>query len=149
MSEHDLQNAIIQWLTVQGLYALRVNSGKIQNALTGSWVQLAEHGHPDIVCSTPDKSIGFIEVKSPTGALSMDQITYLRTIASKGLKWLVADDLDDLDKWLHDSSYHGKDRHIKRLDTAFAYSKVPVSKKKPITSNQFLEFELFSRDKKV
>ena len=145
MTEHSLQLAIIQYLETLNLYALRVNSGTVCDARTGSYIRLAKRGHPDIVCALPDKTIGFIEVKSKTGTLSTDQITTLRNIASKGLKWLVADDIDDLVKWLADPSYHGKGRHIKALNKKFAYSEVPKSKK--LTSSQFWEFEMHARKK--
>lgn len=140
MTEHELQNAILDYLKAIRCYPMRINSGKLQNALTGSWVQLAPPGTPDCITSLPDGSWGCIEVKSKTGTLSSDQITTLRNIASKGLKWLVADDIDDLVKWLANPEYHGKERHIKALNTRFAYSEVPKSKK--FTSGMWLDMEL-------
>ena len=143
MTEHELQNAILDYLRAIKCYCLRTNAGRVQNALTGSWISMCEKGTPDVITSLPDGSWGCIEVKSKSGILSGDQITTLRGIAKKGLKWLVADDIDDLVKWLANPEYHGKERHIKALNERFAYSQVPKSKK--MTTNMWLDMELHAR----
>jgi hypothetical protein len=145
MTEHELQTAILELLKYKRCYALRINSGKIQNMQTGSWVQLCERGTPDIITSLPGGGWGCCEVKSSTGTLSPEQITTLRRIDSLGLNWLVADDLSDVERWLIEPAYHGKERHIKRVKEGFAYSTIPKTKKSTITSNQFYEWERHNR----
>ena len=147
MTEHELQNGIISFLKAQGLYILRVNSGVICDARTGTYIHLAERGSPDLLCSRLDKTLGFIEVKSTTGVLSPDQITQLRAIGKLGLAWLVADDLTDVDKWLHDAAFHGKPKHTDAVRDKFAYSAVPYRRKGRLSSSQMLDFELWSRKK--
>lgn len=147
MSEHDLQNAILELLKFKQCYPIRTNSGKIQNMQTGSWVQLCERGTPDIITSLPSGAWGCIEVKSTTGSLSPEQITTLRHIDKLGLHWLVADSLDDVERWLADPGYHGKDKHVKRVREGFAWSAVPKTKKSKLTANQFYEWEKYQRGK--
>ena len=50
MTEHELQSAILDYFQWKNIPVLRVNAGKFQNAMTGSWIQGAETGHPDIIC---------------------------------------------------------------------------------------------------
>ena len=84
--------------------------------MTGSWLQLAPVGTPDIICSVPIDgvhAIGFIECKVPSGKLTEDQIGFLREINAKHIPWMVCTDAHQIDNWIADPfNYHGDSKQV-------------------------------------
>ncbi len=116
MSESSILHAVIDALLWHKCYVLRVNSGTMQNASTGSWVCLAPKGTPDILCGLNIdgyKVLGFVECKG-SGKLSTEQIAFLRLRHSEHYPWLVCDDPKQVDEWIKNPmTYHGDPEHTR------------------------------------
>lgn len=89
-------------LTGEIVYYSRVNSGNIKTYY-GSYVKLADKGHPDYVVVIRDKSNGlsllFVEAKSETGKLSPDQIKFRdKYVDAPNIYYHVCRDIKQLNK---------------------------------------------------
>lgn len=115
MVEHGTQTAILNFFARRGLWCVRLNSGTFQNAATGSWIRGAPKGTCDIIACAPDRTVMFIEVKSPVGHLDMAQISFFRERDEDGHRWVVADSLEDVQMALDDPGYHGKTKHVDKV----------------------------------
>lgn len=80
MSETDLSRAITKALTQLGHVVIRVQSGKVfvgnQYSSSGHWVQLADKGTPDRVVLSHGGITTWLEVKTPKGRLSPEQVRW-------------------------------------------------------------------------
>lgn len=81
MSETDLSRAITKALTQLGHVVVRVHSGKVRVAIPGRvmsthWMQLADKGTPDRVVLSPGGITTWLEVKTPKGRLSPEQVRW-------------------------------------------------------------------------
>jgi len=112
VKERDIQKAILDWLFVKRVYALRLNTGS-------GWAngRLVEHhsggkGVADIIAfprftrTQPGMQIKFdrptvlwIEVKSPTGQQSQEQKSFEEHCAKYGMFYLLARSVDDVEFW--------------------------------------------------
>jgi len=123
MKESDIQRAIIDYLHLVGCYAIKIQSGAAINAMTGTFIQMAEKGTPDLIVSRKpfirdDRKcfeIGFVEVKTPVGRLSDAQIYRLRDLHKRGHSWCVATSIDDIKRWLDDVTYHGPTKLVDKV----------------------------------
>lgn len=149
MLEKQIQDGIIQLFESYGLYIQRINSGLAANFHTGNIMRLADRGHSDLVGSDKQNRICFIEVKSATGKLSVEQIAFLREQNRKGRRWLVCISMDDALRFLDDDNYHGQEKHvIEVLDATLQF--IPSQnrgKKQKMTMRTFLEHDRWA-DKK-
>lgn len=86
MSETDLSRAITKALTQLGHIVVRVHSGKVRAVAPGAkwpqrakglhWLQLADKGTPDRVVLSPNGLTTWLEVKTPKGRLSPEQVRW-------------------------------------------------------------------------
>lgn len=112
MSESDIQSAILEYLRWTSGFAEKVAPGPLQNAY-GQVCQHIPAGTSDIVSCAPDGGILFVEAKAPGyGRLSDAQVRFLRSVHGRGLRWVVAESVGDVERHLSDPSYHGPDRHV-------------------------------------
>jgi len=81
-TEHAVQTQIERYLRALGCVVLRTNAGKIQNALTKSWVQLCDTGTADLHAILPGGMVVAIECKAKGGRLSAEQRAYLERVGS-------------------------------------------------------------------
>lgn len=145
MTEQQLTRDIIKYLRSSDLYAERMNAGTIQNQLTGTWVQLADIGTPDIIACLPDQRLWFIEVKLPSGRLSDPQIFFLREQERRGRAWMVATSLQDVIRGITDPEYHGEPRFTKYvLDTSTRFVLKPRRDKR-LRASDMLAHELWTK----
>ena len=72
MKETDISRAIVKMLSSLGHLVVRVQSGKVQTS-SGSWMQMAEKGCPDLICLSSGGVTTWLEVKTPIGSLNADQ----------------------------------------------------------------------------
>ena len=153
MLEHQLQNEIIAELKVRQIPVFRQNSGKFQDARTGTWIQGQERGCADIICGYKMQDfmlLGFIEVKSSTGKLSDDQIRFFRTIIKQRCEWLIASDVMDLDRWLKDRTYHGDTKFVTAIldeDRKFIPTQIRKTAKQKMSFATMREFNTWSAKK--
>lgn len=148
MTEKQLQDSIIEYLRLNKLFVLRVNSGKVQNMLTGSWIQLAEKGTSDIICENKYHRLSFIEIKTSVGRLSDEQTSFLREQHMAKRPWCVAMSIADVTRWLADGDYHGAEKHTQHiLDDSKKFIRSNVRNRRKTDAVDFWEYEAFCRKK--
>jgi hypothetical protein len=99
VTETDLQRSIRKALAAAGFWTERLNSGRVQT-VRKSWLQLCEVGTPDLLVLAP---YGFLEVKTRSGRLSIEQKHWHERAARKGVRVAVvrgvAEALDTVRGW--------------------------------------------------
>jgi hypothetical protein len=105
-TEASTQKAILEYLTVSGIFAFRLNTGSMK--IDGRYFQAHSigKGAADILAFPfgPAAVFGqssctlWIEVKSPTGKLSPEQKTFRDTVERIGHWYLMARSVDDVIK---------------------------------------------------
>lgn len=99
--ESQIQSEILKYLQSKGYFYWRNNNGavydaKMNNGYGGYRAHVGMKGVPDIIMiGTKGQFIG-IEVKTPKGKMSADQILFQRRCKRKGAKYYVATSVDDL-----------------------------------------------------
>lgn len=80
-SEREISRAVGEFLQARGKVALRLNSGSVQT-ISGSFIKLCDRGTPDRVLF--DGLTIFLEVKTRTGSLSVDQVNQQAKLRGSG-----------------------------------------------------------------
>jgi hypothetical protein len=152
MRESDVAKACISYLQYKNCIVTRLNSGKWQNAITGSWIQGCPAGTPDYCIAIPKDGyylFAYLEVKANYGTLNNDQIAFLRTVP-KGVPWCVVNDSKQLEQWLEKPwEYHGEYRLVKDVtDPTKKFVPVYTGKQKrrnsPMNLDIFMQHEKFT-----
>ena len=121
---------------------------------TGSWVQGAEPGTPDLIVGYKMANLfllGYIEVKSQVGTLNDNQIRVLRRLHALNVPWLVARSMEDVDVWLKNQTYHGPEKLVKDVlstENKFVSTERAKTKKSKLSNKTFSEHQIFV-DKKL
>ena len=103
--EQDLTRPILDYLALAGIYAFRLNSGKVQTS-RGTWVQLAPSGAADVVGVLEGGRWLCVELKRKSGGkLRPAQAAWLDMMRSKGALCVVARDVADLREALRLEGY--------------------------------------------
>lgn len=114
-SEREIQNSILELLRLEGIFALRLNSGAAK--IEGRFVRFHSGGSgvADIVAfprmrpqefKRPElDTLGYahvlwIEVKSANGRQSPEQVAFEDDMCCRGMYYLLARDLDDVTNWI-------------------------------------------------
>lgn len=106
-TEHQIQQACINYLKIQGWYVQRMNSGKMAYEYKGrrKFLMLAERGTPDILAFKktgdwynykPVVRIIFVEVKRPGNKPTDLQEMKMRELKEFGAECFVATSVEDL-----------------------------------------------------
>jgi hypothetical protein len=93
-TEKATQAAILQYLTLKGVFHYRQNSGAFKTD-AGGFYAIGTKGAPDIICVVGGRYIG-IEVKDAKGRLNENQIAFQKRLEAAGGLYLVAYSLDDV-----------------------------------------------------
>ena len=96
VKESVYQKAILDYLTIKGIYCWRNQSTGIYNAKTGGYIPLSKAGVSDILGILPDGRLLAIEVKVPKGKLSPAQQQFLDDINQRGGLAFMATTIDDV-----------------------------------------------------
>lgn len=108
ISEKEIQQSVIQYLTLKGWKCLRLNSGAIhlKTGLNNSrWIKMSEAGTPDVYCMRPAIWKGqkipftetyFLEIKRPGKKPTKIQMEKMEELRRYGATCLVVHDLDEL-----------------------------------------------------
>jgi hypothetical protein len=84
-SENDIQRAIILALQTIGVFAIRVQAGKVK--VRGGWMQLAPAGTPDIYVLVPPSGMSlWLEVKTATGEERESQLAFATKARARGAR---------------------------------------------------------------
>jgi penicillin-binding protein-related factor A (putative recombinase) len=104
MKEKAIENEILSWLKLQGLFCWKVESQGTYDAKKGIYRRKnSVHrllGVSDIIGLLPNGRLFACEVKSKTGRLSEHQKLFLENINANGGVGFVARSIGDVDKAL-------------------------------------------------
>lgn len=92
--EHEIQTAIIQYLTAKKIFMWRNNTGMIQTQ-DNRFMRFGQVGSADIIAIHGGICYG-IEVKSSTGKLSEAQEAWGNRLAQAGGVYVIARSVDDV-----------------------------------------------------
>ena len=92
LSEHDIQDQILDWLKGWHVFCYRQNTG-MAKLKGGFWVRFGKPGAPDIVAVLNGRFIG-IEVKKPGAKQSESQSDYQRELERAGGLYILAFSLE-------------------------------------------------------
>lgn len=111
-SEKQIQNTILDWLTVQKIFNWQVDNTGIFDPIRGRYRlnPRKTKGVPDIFCVYKGRAIG-IEVKSRTGRLSEYQKIFGEGLNEAGGFYLLARDIETVErffKWIDQRSQNQK-----------------------------------------
>lgn len=93
--EQDIQNAILDYLSYRGIFAIRLNSGAIKTE-RGSLVRGCPAGTPDILSIVAGRAV-FIEVKRPGKQPTAIQEAMHQRLRQSGAVVLVATCIEDVE----------------------------------------------------
>lgn len=83
MSESDIQRAIILALQTLGVFAIRMQAGKVK--VRGGWMQLAPAGTPDIYVLVPPSGLSlWLECKTLVGEERESQLAWRTKAQARG-----------------------------------------------------------------
>ena len=101
-SEKQIQDSILQWLSIVKVFHYRQNTGGMlkeytrKNGTVGkSMIRFGTPGASDIVCVAKGFYIA-IEVKDEKGKQSPDQVEFQRQLEKEGGYYILARSLDDV-----------------------------------------------------
>ena len=101
-----LAQAVIEYLTVRGIRAERMNSGSIRipaDEVKGTKERVFKAtfaGCPDVMALIPGFGTVWIEAKGPRAHLRPDQVEFRNACLAAGVPHVVCRDLSDLDPYL-------------------------------------------------
>jgi hypothetical protein len=82
----------------------RLQSGKVKNIYSNSWIKLCDKGTPDFLALVNGKEsliALFIEAKSSSGKLRKEQLEFInRYQTNEYINVVVIKDIEDLIKWI-------------------------------------------------
>ncbi len=96
LSEKQVTEQAIDWLTAQGWTCLRLQSGLLRTP-DGRYIRAGKKGVPDWICLRRGYYF-LMETKAPGKPLSADQSQWINTTKTQ-LTFVRVDDLDDLIRW--------------------------------------------------
>ena len=101
MKEAQIQQAILDYLTIKGVLAFRMNTGAFK--VDNRFIRCGSPGMADILAFVPTGDPLWIEVKSDTGKQSTIQKWFQEMVESHGHTYIVARSIEDvqdiLTKW--------------------------------------------------
>lgn len=107
-SEREIQNAILELLRLEHIYAIRLNSGAVKVEARLIRFHSGGAGVVDIVAFVPwthaheptGPRVLWLEVKSGAGKQSLHQHMFQHHVEGLGMYYLLAKSLDDVTAWL-------------------------------------------------
>jgi hypothetical protein len=88
VKESEVQKQILDYLALKGIFHYRNNSGAFVDSQK-HFYRFGAKGSPDIICIIKGRYVG-LEVKTPKGKLSDDQIAFHRNLmAADGIVFTV------------------------------------------------------------
>lgn len=110
MTEHELQNSIIQYLELKKFYVMRLNSGVIPSFYKGKqrMIRLSKKGTPDLMAFSKKQNamsiwnlkLIFIELKVPGKNAEPEQIEMMKELERFGAKCVVIHSITELQELL-------------------------------------------------
>lgn len=97
--EKDILRVILHYLTLRKVWHRRINSGGAMlqgHGGKGQFVRFGAPGMPDILARGSQGAVIWIEVKSPTGKQSPDQVIWQRDSERFGDIYIVARKVEDV-----------------------------------------------------
>ena len=111
--EQDIQKAVLQFLSLRGWFAWRVNSGAMSGEHNGKRWYMKFNGAPgcsDIIGVSPQGRFLACEVKRPGNKPTELQSAFLERVRASGGIGIVVTGIADLDQQLKAMGAAGKDQ---------------------------------------
>jgi hypothetical protein len=101
MTENDLKNLILDYLSAKGIFHWRNNSGAVVSEYKGKkrFMRYGAVGSPDIFCVVKGRCIG-LELKGPKGKQSDSQKEFQERLEEAGGLYLLVYELEDITEFL-------------------------------------------------
>jgi hypothetical protein len=93
LTEHQIQQQILDWLKLKRIFHYRQNSGGIKKG--SRFVKFGAPGAPDIICVIKGAYVG-IEVKRVNGMQSRQQFCFQKSLEKAGGYYYLVQSLDDV-----------------------------------------------------
>lgn len=94
MKESEIQNSILEYLTIKKIFHYRNNSGALPTK-NGGFVRFGVAGSPDIVVVGDDGRYIGLEVKTPKGVQSKAQKEFQLALEEAGGEYYILRSIDD------------------------------------------------------
>jgi hypothetical protein len=108
ISEHQIQNTILELLKWRQLFYWRNNTGAVARSYTNkagqtshSFVRFGQKGLPDILVVMPTGKLLGIEVKSATGKPSPDQLACQQVFRETNAEYLIVRSSEEVNDYLN------------------------------------------------
>jgi hypothetical protein len=98
MKESEAQAAILDYLALRGVFAIRLNNQPIYDPKRGIFRSLPKHtpkGLADILAIKNGRTV-FVEVKGEKGRLSDDQLEFQKRCILADVEYVVAKGIEDV-----------------------------------------------------
>lgn len=101
VTEHEIQRAILDYLSARRVFHWRNNTGAMAKEYGGKryFMRFGAKGSPDIFALKDGKLYG-LEVKSATGKPNPDQLLFGENMTKNGAVYAIVRSLDDVAKLL-------------------------------------------------
>ena len=106
-NEKAIQNEILDWLKLEGIFAWPIYNGAVFDVRRGSWRSQGKHyvrGVSDIIGIHKGRMFA-IEVKTKTGRVSNEQAVFFDKVNACGGRGVVARCLDDVKAFFEEDDW--------------------------------------------
>jgi hypothetical protein len=93
LTEHEIQQQILDWLKLKRIFHYRQNSGGIKKG--SHFVKFGAPGAPDIICVIKGQYVG-LEIKRVNAHQSRQQFMFQGELEKAGGRYILARSLDDV-----------------------------------------------------
>ena len=107
IKEKEIEKSILLYLEVIGIFSFKVKSMGTYDSAKKIYRKKTKYfktGVSDIIALYKG-SVIFIEVKSPTGTLSAEQVAFRNSVLHEGAHYILARSIDDVKNYL-DQYFH-------------------------------------------
>ena len=100
MIERDIQKQVMDMLEQCGIFAIRLNSGKVP--VRGGYMTLCPIGTGDIIVFPPMSTPVWLEIKQLKGIQQQEQIKFQAKTADYGHDYYIVRSLDDIKPFINE-----------------------------------------------
>ena len=103
--EKDIEKSVLQYLYHAGIFAFKYPTTGRYDTKKNTWIKTRGTitGVADIIMIMEEGKTVWLEIKSPKGKQTPNQIEFQRKLEVRGHKYLVIRSVQDLIDWLEDS----------------------------------------------
>jgi len=96
--EQQLQRLVLDWLSAEGIFAIRFNTGAVKQG--NRFIRFGTAGCADVLACPAYKPPVWIELKSQTGRQTVEQKSFQMAVESAGHVYRLARSLEEVQEVL-------------------------------------------------